>query len=109
MLTLKVGHVSVNIRVQCIDNHLAVSWTSDLNSAVNKTWRWWCCSPRSIVSDVLGLWKEVWENALVELCLSDNTALEKLLSSGVERSVEEGKEGDGVSGEDLLVRVVNNA
>lgn len=58
---------------------------------------------------MLGLWKEIWENALVELGLSDNTALEELLSSCVEGSVEESDESNGIFGEDLLVGVVDDA
>ena len=108
MLTLKISHVSVDLGVQCVDDHLAVSGPGDLNSAVNETWSWWCSSPCGIISDVLGLWEEIWENALVELGLSDHTALEELLSSCVERSVEESKERNGVLGEDLLVGVVDD-
>lgn len=108
MLTLEIGHVCIDLRVQCVDDHLAVGWTGNLNSAVNKTWCWWGGSPGSIISDVPGLWEEIWENPLVELGLSDNTALEKLLSSGVEGSVEEGDESNGILGEDLLVGVVDD-
>lgn len=109
MLTFKISHVCVDLRVQCVDNHLAVGWSGNLDSAVNETWCWWSSSPGSIISDVLGLGEEIRENAFVELGLSDNTALEELLSSCVEGSVEESDESNGILGEDLLVGVVDDA
>lgn len=32
-LTLEIGHESLGSRVECVDDHLAVCWASDLNPA----------------------------------------------------------------------------
>lgn len=54
---------------------------------------------------MLGFWEEVGQLALVELCLSDHTALEKVLSGAIEGSVEEGEESKSILAEDLLVEI----
>jgi len=58
---------------------------------------------------VLCLREEIWERAFVELCLSDDAALEELLSGAVEGSVEEGEESESLLGENLAIEVVDLA
>lgn len=58
---------------------------------------------------MLGLWEEVGQRALVELYLSNDTALEKLLSGAIEGPLEEGEEGKGIFCEDLLVEGCDGA
>jgi hypothetical protein len=58
---------------------------------------------------VCGLGKEIREYASVNLGLASHAALEKLLATGVERSVEEGQEGEGLGCEDLLVLLLDLA
>lgn len=107
--TLKVGHVGPDIRVQGVDNHLPVGWSSNLNSAVDKTWRWRCGSPCVIVTDVLGLWQKVELAALVKLQLANLASLKKSLACGVEGAVEEGEEGGCILGEDLAGLVIERS
>lgn len=105
--TLKISHIGPHVRVQGIDNHLPVRWTRDLHTTVLKTRRWRRTFPRIVLTNVLGLWEEVWEVALVELRLADHTSLEQLLSSGVESSVQHGEEDDSVLVQDLLLLVID--
>jgi hypothetical protein len=107
--TLKVGHICPDIRVQGIDNHLAVGWAGDLDTPVDETWRWWCALPRIVLADVLGLWEEVEKVTLVELSLSDYSALKQCLPALIECAVEERKEDTGVLAEDVTVLVVEVA
>ena len=100
-LTLKVGHVSPDIGVQGVDNHLPVGWSSDLNPAVYKTRGGFGAPPYGIVTDVLGLGEEVEQVAFVELCLADDTPLQECLASAIECAVEQRKEDCGVLGQDL--------
>jgi hypothetical protein len=92
LLTFKVGHVSPDIRVQRIDDHLPVCGASDLNPTVNETRCRWCTLPCIVLADVLGLWQEVEELALVELGLPDLATLEKLLAPCVESTVQDSEE-----------------
>jgi predicted DNA-binding protein len=50
-------------------------------------------------------WEEVWEYTLIELCLSDYSALKKLLPGAIERPVEEGEECNSFFAKDLLVEI----
>lgn len=56
-----------------------------------------------------GFWEEVWQRALVELCLSDHTSLEEVLAGAIEGSVKEGEECKSIFAEDLAVEVVDCA
>jgi hypothetical protein len=49
--------------------------------------------------------EEVGKNTLIELCLSDRTALEKLLPGAIEGAVEKGEESNGFFAENLSVKV----
>lgn len=109
MLTLKIGHVCPNIRVKGVDDHLAVRGSSNLYSSVDKTWSWWCSLPCVVLTDVLGLRKEVKELALIELSLADHSPLQKLLSAVVECAVEKGKEDSSILAENVTVGVVQFA
>jgi len=104
--TLKVSHVGPDVRVQGVDDHLPVSWSGDLNSAVDKTWSWWCGSPCVIVTNVLGFWQKVELTTLVKLQLANLASLEKGLACGVEGAVEESEEGSSILGEDLAGLVI---
>jgi hypothetical protein len=55
---------------------------------------------------MLGFWEEVGEDSLVQLCLSNYTALKQCLSGGIEGPVEESEESDGFLAEKLSPRVV---
>jgi len=58
---------------------------------------------------VLGFWQEVRENALVELGLTDVTALQELFTSAIERSMKKRKEGRSILVQDLARLVVQRA
>ena len=109
MLTLKVGHVCPHVRVQGVDDHLAVGGASDLDAPVHQAGRWWCASPCGVLADVLGLWEEVEQVALVELGLTDHSSLEESFPALVECAVEEGKEDGSIFAEDVPVLVVQVA
>lgn len=104
--TLKVCHVRPYIRVQSIDDHLPVGRTGDLNPSVNETRRWWCALPCIVLADVLGLWEEIWNVALVELSLANHAALKECFSGAIESAVEQCKENSGLFGEDLAGLVI---
>lgn len=106
MHTLEIGHVSPHIRIQGVDNHLAVGGTSDLHSPINKTWSWWCAFPCVIVANVLGLWEEVKKVALIKLSLTNHSSLEETFPALVKCAVEEGKEDSGIFAENVTVGVV---
>jgi hypothetical protein len=99
--TLKVGHVGPDVRVQGVDDHLAVSGSSDLNTTVDHSGSRVGSPPGRVLTDVLGLGEEVRENSLVNLSLTQDTALEELLAGRVEGSVESGQESTCLLGEDL--------
>jgi len=103
--TLKIGHVCPHIRIQCIYHHLPISWAGDLHPSIDQPRGGLRPNPSLILPDMLGLWKEVGEAALVELSLPDDPTLEKVLASGIERPVEEGEEGNGILAQDVLGRV----
>jgi hypothetical protein len=109
VLTLEVGHVCPDIRVQGVYNHLAVCRSSNLDAPVGQTGRGWCTPPCVILADVLGLWKEVEEVSLVELGLSDHSSLEERFPALVECAVEKGKEDGSIFAEDVTVLVVQLA
>jgi hypothetical protein len=58
---------------------------------------------------MLRLWQEVWQGAFIELCLSDDTALEEILPRRVEGSVEKGEECHCISAQNLLIRLSNRS
>lgn len=99
--TLKISHVSPDIRVQRVDNHLAICGTGDFHTAVDETRSRGSTLPGIVLTNVLCLGQEVGEVALVNLGLAVDTALEEGLASRVEGAVEDGEEGTGVLGEDL--------
>lgn len=106
-LTLKVGHVRPDVRVQGIDDHLAVGWAGDLNPAVDQARSWRGTLPCSVLSDVLRLGKEVRQHAAVQLALADDAALEQGLAGGIERAVQQGEEGEGIGGQDLALGILD--
>ena len=108
-LTLKVGHVSPDLRVQGIDHHLPVDRAGNLQSSVLKTRsrRW--TPPCVVLTDVLGVGKEVEGGALVELGLADLATLEQSLAAGIEGAVEDGEEDGGFLAQDLLALRVEAA
>jgi hypothetical protein len=103
--TLKIRHICPDIRIQSINNHLAICWAGNLHSAVDETRGRFCSFPRLILPDVLGLWKKVRKLASVELCLSDHAALEEILTGAIEGPVEEREECNGIFTQDLLVEI----
>lgn len=109
MLTLEISHVCPDIRVQCVDNHLAVCRSGNLYSAIDEARSWWCALPCGIVADVLGLGQEVKEVALVKLSLAEYSPLQELLSAVVECAVEKGKEDSSILAENVTVGVVQLA
>lgn len=102
-ITFKVGHISPNVAIESVDDHLSVCRSGDLYSSVDKTRSGWCSSPCLVVSNVLGLWKEVGDNTLVELLLSDGSTLKQRFSCAVEGSVEESDEAGSFGSKDLLL------
>lgn len=108
-LTLKVGHVCPDIRVQGIDNHLSVGRTSDLDSAVGKAGCWWCALPCIAVADVLSLREEVGKLAGVELGLAGFASLQQFLASLVECAVEKGQEDGSLLGDDLASLLIERS
>jgi hypothetical protein len=59
--------------------------------------------PGSILTDSLGLWKEVKQRASVELLLKLDAAIEELLSSRLEVAMENRKECKCLGRQDFLV------
>lgn len=108
-LTLKISHVCPHIRVQRVDDHLAVCWAGDLDAPVHQTRSRWCASPCVVLANVLGLWEEVEQIALVEFCLSDHTTLEESFPALVECAVEESKEDGSIFAQDVSVLVIELA
>lgn len=107
--TFEIGHICPHVRVQCIHDHLPVRRPRDLDPPVNQAGRRWGTLPGGIVADVLGLGQEVWEGALVELGLADLAALQQLLASVVERTVQQGKESEGLRSKDLAMLLLDGA
>ena len=107
--TLEISHVGPDIRVQCVDDHLPVGRTSDLDTTVNQTRSRGSTLPSVILPDVLGLRQEVEQVALVNLGLTVNPALEESLASGVEGPVEDGEESTSILGEDLAGVIIQSA
>lgn len=105
-LTLEISHICPDIRVERVNHHLAICRASDLDAPVHQAGSWWCASPCVVLADVLGLWKEVEQVALVELCLSNHTALKESFPSLVECAVEEGKEDGSIFAENVSVLVI---
>jgi hypothetical protein len=85
--TFKIRYINLNIRVQGIDNHLPIRKTNNLHFSINQIWSRWGSLPRIILSNILYLWKELWQRPLIQLHLSDYTSLQKLLSCPIERSM----------------------
>jgi hypothetical protein len=108
-LTLKISHVRPNVRVQRIDDHLAVRWSSNLNTSVHKTWCWRRASPCIILPDVLGLWQEVEDVTLVKLGLSDIPSLKESLACAIERAVEHCEEDGSILAKYLSGLVIERA
>jgi hypothetical protein len=74
--TLKIGHVSPDIRVQGINNHLSVDWTCDLDTSVLQTWPWSSSLPCITLPNVCGFREKVWKNTPIEFCLTSYTFLQ---------------------------------
>ncbi|KAI6775412.1 hypothetical protein HG530_002170 [Fusarium avenaceum] len=108
-LTLEIGHVSIDIRVERVHNHLPVSGAGDLNTAVHQTRSRSGTFPCGVLADVLGLREEVRKNTAVKLSLASLATLKEDLTALVERAVQEGEKGEGLGGEDLAVDVVDFA
>jgi hypothetical protein len=109
MRTLEVGHVCPDIRVQRVDDHLAICRASDLDAPIDQAGRWWCAFPCLVLADVLGLWEKVEQVALVELSLSDHTSLKESLPALVECAVEQGEEDGSILAEDVTLVVLQLA
>lgn len=106
---LEIGHVSVDIGVESVDDHLAVGGTGDLDAAVDETGSGRRTLPCGVLTDVLGLGEEVGEDTAVDLGLAELTALEEVLASLVEGTVEEGDEGESLGSQDLPLVLLNGA
>jgi hypothetical protein len=109
MLTFEVGHVRPHIRVQRVDNHLAIGRAGNLNAPVDQAGRGWCALPCLVLADMLGLRQEVEQVALVELGLSDHASLEESLPALVECAVEQGEEDGSILAEDVTLVVLQLA
>lgn len=105
-LTFEISHIRPDIRVQRIDNHLAICRAGDLDAPVYQAGSRWCASPCVVLTDVLGLWEEVEQIALVELCLSNHTALKESFPALVECAVEKRKEDGSIFAKDVSVLVI---
>ena len=100
-ITFKVGHKGGSARVQCIDDHLAIHGSCNLDSAICKTGSWGCTTPGDIITDSLGLWQEIGQNAAINLLLAENTLLQKSLASRVESTMQDSNELKSLGGENL--------
>jgi len=107
--TFEIRHVSPDICIQRIDDHLAVGRASDLNPSVHQARRGIGSPPRRIITDVFGLGQEVREDSFVDFSLAEHAALEKLLAGLIEGSMEGCEEGAGFLGEDLAGSVADGA
>ena len=107
--TFKVRHVSPDIAVEGIDDHLAIRWAGDLNTSVDKPRRWRSTSPGVIFTNVLGLREEIWKMAPVNLLLTDYSSLQKSFPCAVEGSVEEGEESRSFGSKDLAEGFLDGA
>jgi hypothetical protein len=106
---LEIRHISPDIRIQSIDDHLAVRGTSNLHTTVNQTGSGRSTLPGVIFTNVLGLGEEVRQMALVNLGLAIDTALQEGFPGRVEGAVEDSEESAGFLGEDLAMLVVHGA
>ena len=106
--TFEVGHEGFSSRVEGIHDHLSIGRTSDLNPSVLEAWRRGCADPRTFCADVGGLWRELEFATAIELLLNGLPSLEEGLTCGVEGSVEDGQELDGIIGEYLCLSLQGN-
>lgn len=107
--TLKVGHVGPDIRIQSIDDHLAVGRACDLDAPVHQSRRWRSTLPRLIVADMPRLGEEVEQLPLVKLGLANYTSLQEGFPALVECAVQQREEDGGIFAEDVPVLVVQGA
>jgi hypothetical protein len=106
---LEISHISIDIRVERIHNHLPISGAGDLNTAIHQTRSRSGTFPCGVLADVLGLREEVRKNTAVKLSLASLATLEEDLAALVEGAVQEGEKSEGLRGEDLAVDVVDFA
>jgi hypothetical protein len=106
---LEVGHVGPHVRVEGVDDHLAVDGAGDLDAAVDQARGRKRALPDIALADVLGLGQKIGQDAAVELGLADHAALEELLAAGVEGAVQQREEDGGIFGQDLFGFVVERA
>src|SRR5437763_46919 len=105
--TFKVCHVRPHVRVESIHHHLPIRWPGDLHPSIHQAWCRRRSFPGGIVSNVLGLWQKVWQNALVKFSLSDRSTFKESLSCGIEGAVEECQERGSFLGEDDLLALID--
>ena len=101
--TFKISHISPDIRVQCIHDHLAVSGAGDLDTSVDEARGGTGAFPCGIVADVLGLGEEGGQGTVVELGLAQLASLQEALPRGIERPVQQRQESQRLGGQDLLL------
>jgi hypothetical protein len=106
---LEVGHVGPHVRVEGVDDHLAVDGAGDLDAAVDQARGRKRALPDIALADVLGLGQKIGQDAAVELGLADHAALKELLAAGVEGAVQQREEDGGIFGQDLFGLVVERA
>ena len=104
----KVGHKGLSPGVEGIHDHLSIGRASDLDPPVLETRGRGCADPRTFCADVGGLWGEIEFPAAIELLLNGLPGLEEGLTRGLEGSVEDGQELDGVVGEYLCLSLQGN-
>jgi hypothetical protein len=99
---LEIGHVDIGPVIQCIDNHLAVGRTGDLDTAVHDVARD-RRHPPVVVADCLGLGREIGLPPGIEPALNVGAASEQAASLGSELALELSDKGDRLGGQHLVV------
>ena len=102
-LTLQISHIRPDVRIQRVHHHLAVRGAGDLDAAIYQARGGLGPPPGIVLADVLGLGQEIGQLAAVKLGLAQDAALEQVFAGGIEGAMQEGKEGNGIAGEDLAV------
>jgi len=100
---LEVSHISPDVCVEGIHDHLPVGRAGDLNPAVDETGSRGSSLPGLILTNVPGLGEEVGKNTPIEFGLAVAAALEKPLPAAIEGAMEKCEEDDGLLSENLLL------
>src|SRR5262245_24591426 len=101
MITLKIGHVSIRVRVVRVDYHLPINWTRDLHPTIDQSRSRRCTTPRIIGPDVRSLWQEVGQHSAFKLLLTQDPPLKELFTNWIEGALQFGEQPQGLGDKNL--------